>query len=73
MKRVLRLTNYLFVISLITATLGPTLFFLGTRTTGLQDQKNPIQIVGIISILFCLIVYALVFVIYLLKKTYKKS
>ena len=65
MKRILKYNTILLGISLLIGILGPIFYTLGTRTTGLQDQRNPMTIIGAFLLLFVFGVYLLVFVVFL--------
>lgn len=67
MKRILKYNTILLGISLLISILGPIFYTLGTRTTGLQDQRNLMTIIGAFLLLFVFGVYLLVFVIFLFK------
>ena len=67
MKRILKYNTILLGISLLIGILGPIFYTLGTRTTGLQDQRNPMTIIGAFLLLFVFGVYLLAFVAFLFK------
>ena len=67
MKRILKYNTILLGISLLIGILGPMFYTLGTRTTGLQDQRNPMTIIGAFLLLLAIGVYFLAFVVFVFK------
>ena len=67
MKRILKYNTILLGISLLIGILGPIFYTLGTRTIGLQDQRNPMTIIGAFLLLFVFGIYLLAFVTFLFK------
>jgi len=55
--RLFKFTTIIFLISIVTLTIGPTILMLGTRTTGLQDAINPATLLGTLLLLISLILY----------------
>ena len=61
-NQTLRSANQLLLIALLTLILGPAFFILGTRTTGLQDEVNPMIEVGFSFLLAAIMMYIITFI-----------
>ena len=61
-NQTLRSANQLLLIALLTLILGPAFFILGTRTTGLQDEVNPMIKVGFSFLLAAIMMYIITFI-----------
>ena len=50
------------LVAFLTLVFGPAFFILGTRTTGLQDEVNPMIEVGFSFLLAAIMMYTITFI-----------
>ena len=61
-NQTLRSANQLVLVAFLTLVFGPAFFILGTRTTGLQDEVNPMIEVGFSFLLAAFMMYTITFI-----------